>query len=129
MNPYRRHPLIRIAAVLVYIFLYAPILVLILYSFNASRANVTFQGFIPRVSERVVMDGSLVKSSPCGPFHWFCELSKNDDVIEAAGNTLTIAFTSSIIATIIGLITLLLGASGVFGALQDALNTIWEGWT
>jgi membrane protein len=34
--------------------------------------------------------------------------------------------STSIIATIIGLITLLLGASGVFGALQDALNTIWE---
>lgn len=28
-------------------------------------------------------------------------------------------------ATIIGLVTLLLGASGVFGQLQDALNTIW----
>jgi spermidine/putrescine transport system permease protein len=48
------------------------------------------------------MDGSLVKASPCGPFHWFCELSKNNDVIEAAGNTLTIAFTSTIISTIIG---------------------------
>lgn len=30
------------------------------------------------------------------------------------------------IATIVGIITLLLGASGVFGQLQDALNTIWE---
>ncbi len=30
------------------------------------------------------------------------------------------------IATIIGLITLLLGAAGLFGQLQDALNTIWE---
>lgn len=102
MNPYRRHPLIKVMAVLVYIFLYAPIVVLILYSFNASRTNVTFEGFIPSVSDRVVMQGSLVKSSPCGPFHWFCELSKNDDVIEAAGNTLTIAFTSTIVATIIG---------------------------
>ena len=33
---------------------------------------------------------------------------------------------SGILATIIGLVTLLLGASGVFGELQDALNTIWE---
>jgi membrane protein len=30
------------------------------------------------------------------------------------------------IATIVGFITLLLGASGVFGQLKDALNTIWE---
>jgi len=33
---------------------------------------------------------------------------------------------ADIIATIIGIVTLLLGASGVFGQLKDALNTIWE---
>jgi membrane protein len=32
---------------------------------------------------------------------------------------------TSLVATIIGIGTLLLGASGVFGQLQDALNTIW----
>ncbi|MDP9360069.1 MAG: YihY/virulence factor BrkB family protein [Acidobacteriota bacterium] len=30
------------------------------------------------------------------------------------------------IATIVGVITLILGASGVFGQLKDALNTIWD---
>ena len=102
MNPYRRSPFVIAATVLVYIFLYAPIIGLILYSFNASRTNVTFEGFIPAYSENVVMDGSLVKSSPCGPFHWYCELAKNRDVAEAAGNTLTIAFTATIISTVIG---------------------------
>jgi membrane protein len=34
--------------------------------------------------------------------------------------------SSSIIASIIGIVTLLIGATGVFGQLQDALNTIWE---
>jgi len=102
MNPYRRHPLIMAATIFVYFFLYAPIVVLILYSFNASKANVKFEGFIPAFSERVQMDGSIVKSSPCGPFHWFCELSDNDDAIEAAKNTLTIAIISTIIATVIG---------------------------
>ncbi len=33
---------------------------------------------------------------------------------------------SGIIASIIGIITLFLGAAGLFGQLQDALNTIWE---
>lgn len=33
---------------------------------------------------------------------------------------------ASMIATIIGLVTLFVGASGVYGQLQDALNTIWE---
>lgn len=33
---------------------------------------------------------------------------------------------SGIIATVVGTVTLLLGASGVLGQLKDALNTIWE---
>src|SRR5688500_5692075 len=33
---------------------------------------------------------------------------------------------TSPITTILGVITLAIGASGVFGQLQDALNTIWE---
>lgn len=34
--------------------------------------------------------------------------------------------SSGLIATIVGLVTLVLGAAGIFGALQDALNSIWE---
>ena len=34
--------------------------------------------------------------------------------------------SSGIIATVIGVVTLLAGASGVFGQLQDALNTVFE---
>ena len=102
MNPFRRHPVIQIATTLVYFFLYAPIVVLILYSFNASRANVTFEGFISKVSPRVETQGSIIKASPCGPFHWFCELSRNKDVTKAARNTLTIAFISTIVSTIVG---------------------------
>lgn len=34
--------------------------------------------------------------------------------------------TSGIIATIIGVVVLLFGATGVFGQLQEALNTIWD---
>ncbi|MCE7858583.1 MAG: ABC transporter permease [Chloroflexi bacterium CFX2] len=102
MNPFKRSPLVITATTLVYFFLYAPIVILVLYSFNASRANVKFEGFITSFSDRVQMDGSFVEASPCGPFHWYCDLSKNKDVIEAAGNTLTIAFTATIVATVIG---------------------------
>ena len=102
MNPFKRSPLVLISAMLVYVFLYAPIVGLVLYSFNASRTNVKFEGFIISTSQRVVMDGSLVKSSPCGAFHWYCDLANNEDVIEAAGNTLKIAITATIISTIIG---------------------------
>jgi membrane protein len=34
--------------------------------------------------------------------------------------------TTGIIATVIGVATLLIGASGAFGQLQESLNTIWE---
>jgi membrane protein len=33
---------------------------------------------------------------------------------------------TSLIATIVGIVALLIGAGGVFGQLQDSLNTIWE---
>jgi len=102
MNPYRRSPFVIVATILVYIFLYFPIFGLILYSFNASRTNITFEGFIPAFSDRVVMDGSIVTASPCGLFHWYCDLVRNDDVLEAAKNTLTIAFTATIVSTILG---------------------------
>jgi spermidine/putrescine transport system permease protein len=48
------------------------------------------------------MEGSMVQSSPCGPFHWFCELSKNREVLDAAKNTLTIAFISTLVSVVIG---------------------------
>lgn len=101
MNPYRRHPFVRIASVLVYFFLYAPIVVLVLYAFNASRTNIMFEGFIPSFGA-LKMDGSIVVQSPCGPFHWFCELGRNREVGLAARNTLTIAFISTLTSTIIG---------------------------
>ncbi len=75
-------------AVLVYAFMYAPIVVLILYSFNDSRTNVVFTGFVNR--------------QPCGPFYWYCQLFNNGDVIEAARNTLIIAITATLISTIFG---------------------------
>ena len=101
MNPHRRHPFIRVATVLVYFFLYAPIVVLMLYSFNASRTNILFEGFISSFGA-LKTSGSVVTQSPCGPFHWFCELSRNREVGVAARNTLTIAFISTLISTIIG---------------------------
>lgn len=42
-------------------------------------------------------------------------------MIEAASKKST-----GLVATVVGLATLLFGASGAFGQLQDALNTIWE---
>jgi len=44
-----------------------------------------------------------------------------EEMIQAAAKP-----KSGMVATIVGVITLMLGASGVFGQLKDALNTIWN---
>lgn len=101
MNPYRRSPFVIVATIIVYFFLYAPIVILVLYSFNASKNNITFEGFIPSFGELKVVSGNVVQS-PCGPFHWFCDLSRNRQVAAAAGNTLKIAFIATIVSTVVG---------------------------
>jgi len=101
MNPHRRSPLVVISAGLVYFFLYAPVVVLFLFAFNSSKTNVLFEGFINKVGPTEIIAGNVIQS-PCGAFHWFCELAKNIEVRNAARNTLTIAITSTIISTVIG---------------------------
>jgi spermidine/putrescine transport system permease protein len=78
----------RLVVYAVYGFLYFPIIVLVIYAFNSSRTNVAFEGF--------------VNKEPCGLLYWFCVLAKNQDVVNAAKNTLTIAGVSTVVSTIIG---------------------------
>jgi len=101
MNPYRRSPGIIAATVLTLLFLYAPIVVLIVFSFNASRISPLFTGVITKFGTYRLVNGNVIQS-PCGPFHWFCDLSKNTEVLNAARNTLTVAFTATAVSTIIG---------------------------
>lgn len=70
--------------ILTIIFLYAPIIVLVLFSFNESKMNIVFTGFT---------------------FKWYGELFKNTDLLEAFFNTIIIAFTSTIVSTVIGTIS------------------------
>ncbi len=79
---------LRLSAGAIYFFLYAPIVVLIIFAFNSSRTNIVFEGIVNR--------------GPCGPFYWFCELAKNRDVLNATRNTLIIALTSTVVSTTIG---------------------------
>ena len=83
-----RSPWLTVIAVLVYFFLYAPIVVLVVYAFNSSRNNIVFEG--------------VVNQGACGPFYWFCRLFDNNEVLSAAGNTMTIALVSTLLSTIIG---------------------------
>jgi spermidine/putrescine transport system permease protein len=84
----RRSPWVTLAAWSVYFFLYAPIVVLIVFAFNSSRTNIVFEGVVNR--------------GPCGPFYWFCQLLNNRDVLNATRNTLIVAFTATLVSTVIG---------------------------
>ena len=88
MNTHRRSPWLTLTTVLVYLFMYLPIVVLIVFSFNSSKTNIVFEG--------------VVNQGPCGPFYWYCQLFRNRDVLDAARNTLIIATTSTIVSTIVG---------------------------
>ncbi len=88
MNTHRRSPWLTLTTILVYLFLYAPIVVLIVFSFNSSKTNIVFEG--------------VVNQGPCGPFYWYCQLFRNRDVLDATRNTLIIAVTSTLVSTVVG---------------------------
>ena len=70
----------KIYIALIVLFLYAPIGVLIFFSFNDSKSTV-WKGFT---------------------FKWYEELFKDENIMNALGNTLIIAVLASIFATILG---------------------------
>jgi spermidine/putrescine transport system permease protein len=70
-----------IAAVLVYLFLYVPLLIVVVYSFNDSRLNAEWVGFT---------------------LHWYHVLFNDGDMLQAWANSLIIACTASIVATVLG---------------------------
>lgn len=73
---------------LMYLFLYLPIFVMIAFSFNSSKSRNVWQGF---------------------SLDWYKQLFENELIRSSFANTLIIAFSSAVIATIIGT----LGAIGI----------------
>ncbi len=69
--------------VLCLIFLYAPIAVLIILSFNASKSRVVWGGFT---------------------VNWYAQLFTNNQIMQALYNTLLIGFAAALAATVIGVI-------------------------
>ncbi|MGG7077921.1 ABC transporter permease [Clostridium sardiniense] len=69
---------------IIFIFLYAPIVTLMVFSFNDSKSMGKWNGFT---------------------FKWYGELIHNDSLMEALYYTILIAVIASVVATIIGTIT------------------------
>lgn len=68
-------------AALVYMFLYLPISILILYSFNKSKLNAVWTGFT---------------------FDWYGKLFHNSAILEAMQTSVTVALINTLAATMIG---------------------------
>ena len=66
---------------LIYIILYAPLLVMVFFSFNEAKSTTVFTGF---------------------SLKWYAELFSSSDTMTALRNTLVLAVTSAVIATVIG---------------------------
>lgn len=66
---------------LMYLFLYIPIMVLIVFSFNESKLNVVWTGFT---------------------FKWYHSLLRNVGILEAVKNSFIVAVASTVISTVIG---------------------------
>ena len=71
----------RFYTVLMFLFLYAPIFVLVIFSFNSSKSNANWESFT---------------------LDWYIQLFRDRNIMKALYYTLTVALISSVGATIIG---------------------------
>jgi len=69
------------AAILAYAFLYVPLLIVVVYSFNDSRLNAEWVGFT---------------------LDWYRKLASDQEMLTAAGNSLAIGIVASAVSTILG---------------------------
>jgi len=77
----KRSPWLWSAALAAYAFLYVPLAIVVVYSFNDSRLNAEWVGFT---------------------LDWYRKLAADDGMLAAAGNSLLIAVTASAVSTVLG---------------------------
>ena len=92
----------RVYAILIYIFLYAPITLIVGFSFNAGRYAMDWQGF------------SLA---------WYAKAFANPLIMEALRTSVFIAFTTAVLSAIIGTLTAL-GLERVSGWLRHTFDAL-----
>ena len=66
---------------LVFVFLYAPIVLLIVFSFNSGNSNMVWKGF---------------------SLHWYTKLFRNRIIMQSVYTTLLVSLLATIIATVAG---------------------------
>ncbi len=78
---YARRPWLRLWLALTFLFLYAPIVILVVFSFNDSRRNIVWRGFTTE---------------------YYLKALTNEGLIEAFVNSLVIALVSTAVSTVLG---------------------------
>lgn len=89
----------RIYMALVFLFLYAPIAVLIAFSFNSSKSRSVWTGFT---------------------FDWYSKLFHNAEIMNSLKVTFSVALAASVIATVLGT----LAAIGIFNMKKKSRSAI-----
>ena len=74
-------PMAKVYTALIMVFLFAPILILLIFSFNSAKSLSVMQGF---------------------SLHWYYELFRDAETLGAVRNTLVLAIASSVLATAMG---------------------------
>ena len=103
----KNSPLDRLFMVLVFLFLYAPIFLLIIFSFNAGNSSVVWKGF---------------------SLKWYGELFRDRLIMQSVYTTLLVSLLATIISTIAGTsVALGLGIEQVAGCLAGTGMPEWIG--
>lgn len=87
---------------LIFSFLYVPIAVMIVFSFNESKSRTLFTGFT---------------------FKWYQSLFHNEMILDALWLSLAVAFLAATVATVLGVMASI-GISGMKKRTQGVINTV-----
>lgn len=74
-------PIAKVYTAIIFLFLFAPIAILLVFSFNSGNSLSVFSGF---------------------SLYWYKELFQDSNTLEALGNTLVLALCAAILSTVLG---------------------------
>ncbi len=100
---YGRRWWLQLTVLLTFVMLYAPIVILVIFSFNDSRRNIVWRGFTLKYYEKA----------------W-----NNDSLIEAFVNSLTIALVNTVFSTVLGVMVAL-----ALWRFRFPFKSVYEGFT
>ena len=94
---------LKLHAVLAFAFLFTPIVVLVVFSFNKARSGTTWTGFSTQ---------------------WYSKLAHNHDALQAFRNTIKVAVVATLVATVIG--TMVSSAHAAQGLNLENLEALYR---